>query len=123
MFCSARARPANADRAVRKRCCASGSWRAASSVRSNLGFGSDGYALAWFLVNDRVKLLAYRIFDPAKFRTASDLRRRSPNGLLNYTSSKVAEKVTLLRLGSMHGVKSEKGDPKIDRRDPGGWRS
>ena len=29
-----------------------------------------GYALAWFLVNDRVKLLAYRIFDPAKARTA-----------------------------------------------------
>ena len=25
-----------------------------------------GYALAWFLVNDRVKLLAYRIFDPAE---------------------------------------------------------
>jgi H+-transporting ATPase len=25
-----------------------------------------GYALAWFLLNDRVKLLAYRIFDPAK---------------------------------------------------------
>jgi H+-transporting ATPase len=24
-----------------------------------------GYALAWFLVNDRVKLLAYRIFDPS----------------------------------------------------------
>jgi len=24
-----------------------------------------GYALAWFLLNDRVKLLAYRIFDPA----------------------------------------------------------
>ncbi len=23
-----------------------------------------GYALAWFVVNDRVKLLAYRIFDP-----------------------------------------------------------
>ena len=30
-----------------------------------------GYALAWFLVNDRVKLLAYRILDPpnAKART------------------------------------------------------
>ena len=27
-----------------------------------------GYALAWFLVNDRVKLLAYRIFDPLKAR-------------------------------------------------------
>ena len=25
-----------------------------------------GYALAWFLLNDRVKLLAYRIFDPTK---------------------------------------------------------
>ncbi len=25
-----------------------------------------GYALAWFLINDRVKLLAYRIFDPAE---------------------------------------------------------
>ena len=23
-----------------------------------------GYALAWFLVNDRLKLIAYRIFDP-----------------------------------------------------------
>jgi len=25
-----------------------------------------GYALLWFLLNDRVKLLAYRIFDPVK---------------------------------------------------------
>ncbi len=25
-----------------------------------------GYSLVWFLVNDRVKLLAYRIFDPVK---------------------------------------------------------
>ena len=25
-----------------------------------------GYAVAWLLVNDRVKLLAYRFFDPAK---------------------------------------------------------
>ncbi|SPF47574.1 putative enzyme [Candidatus Desulfosporosinus infrequens] len=32
-----------------------------------------GYALAWFLVNDRVKLLAYRIFDPAGAKTPSDL--------------------------------------------------
>jgi len=23
-----------------------------------------GYALAWFLVNDRIKLAAYRVFDP-----------------------------------------------------------
>jgi H+-transporting ATPase len=32
-----------------------------------------GYALMWFLVNDRVKLLAYRILDPAKARTPSDV--------------------------------------------------
>ena len=32
-----------------------------------------GYALAWFLVNDRVKLLAYRIFDPIKPKQSSDL--------------------------------------------------
>jgi len=28
-----------------------------------------GYALVWFLVNDRLKLLAYRIFDPVKTTT------------------------------------------------------
>lgn len=33
-----------------------------------------GYALVWFIVNDRVKLLAYRVFDP----TASPLLARKP---------------------------------------------
>ena len=32
-----------------------------------------GYALLWALVSDRVKLLAYRIFDPVKAGTPSDL--------------------------------------------------
>jgi H+-transporting ATPase len=35
-----------------------------------------GYALVWFLVSDRVKLLAYRVFDsakPVKVRTPADL--------------------------------------------------
>ena len=31
-----------------------------------------GYALTWFLVNDRVKLLAYRVFDPAKTASKPD---------------------------------------------------
>ena len=31
-----------------------------------------GYALAWFLLNDRVKLLAYRIFDPTKASLLSE---------------------------------------------------
>ena len=30
-----------------------------------------GYALLWFLVNDRIKLLAYRIFDPVKAASKS----------------------------------------------------
>ena len=32
-----------------------------------------GYAIVWFLVNDQVKWLAYRIFDPVKPMTSSDL--------------------------------------------------
>ena len=32
-----------------------------------------GYALAWFLVNDRVKLLAYRIFDPGQRAPPAEL--------------------------------------------------
>jgi H+-transporting ATPase len=32
-----------------------------------------GYALLWFLLNDRVKLLAYRILDPAKAKRPSEL--------------------------------------------------
>jgi H+-transporting ATPase len=35
-----------------------------------------GYALAWFLVNDRVKLAAYRVFDPTK---APLLDKKPPN--------------------------------------------
>jgi H+-transporting ATPase len=31
-----------------------------------------GYALLWFLVNDRIKLLAYRIFDPVKAATKTE---------------------------------------------------
>src|ERR1035437_1514965 len=33
-----------------------------------------GYALLWFLVNDNVKLLAYRIFDPAKAAAKPDAK-------------------------------------------------
>ncbi len=32
-----------------------------------------GYALLWFLANDRLKLLAYRIFDPVKAKPSPDL--------------------------------------------------
>lgn len=39
-----------------------------------------GYALAWFLVNDRVKLLAYRIFDGTKHESRSDAKAPSTMG-------------------------------------------
>jgi hypothetical protein len=32
-----------------------------------------GYALAWFVLNDRLKLLAHRILDPVKTKTPLDL--------------------------------------------------
>jgi H+-transporting ATPase len=39
------------------------------------------YALAWFLVNDRVKLLAYRIFDSAKAEAKPESRPEAKPGL------------------------------------------
>jgi H+-transporting ATPase len=38
-----------------------------------------GYALVWFLVNDRVKLLAYRMVDPTKPKRPSDLTPQIAN--------------------------------------------
>ena len=43
-----------------------------------------GYALVWFLVNDRVKLLAYRIFDPTK----APLLARKPLDLIPQTAQR-----------------------------------
>jgi len=37
-----------------------------------------GYALVWFLLNDRLKLLAYRFLDPAKARTPTDSKTSPP---------------------------------------------
>jgi H+-transporting ATPase len=39
-----------------------------------------GYALAWFLLNDRVKLLAYRVFAPVKAKVPSDLNPQIAKG-------------------------------------------
>jgi len=43
-----------------------------------------GYALIWFFLNDRVKLLAYRIFDPIKAKAASDLTPQITVGFINW---------------------------------------
>src|SRR5664279_1794136 len=46
-----------------------------------------GYALVWFLVNDRVKLLAYRIFDP----TREPLLARQPRDLTPQIAARAYE--------------------------------
>jgi H+-transporting ATPase len=40
-----------------------------------------GYALVWFLINDRVKLLAYRVFDPVKPAKADAAAPGARNGV------------------------------------------
>ncbi|MGA3128836.1 MAG: plasma-membrane proton-efflux P-type ATPase [Candidatus Korobacteraceae bacterium] len=46
------------------------------------------YALAWFLINDRVKLLAYRIFDPSK---PSLLAKKPPVDLTQQIAARAYE--------------------------------
>ncbi len=66
-----------------------------------------GYALAWFLVNDRVKLLAYRIFDPSE---PSLLAKRSGgrSQVLNPRTGQWVERDT--ETGRFVDVKSD-GEP------------
>jgi H+-transporting ATPase len=43
-----------------------------------------GYALAWFLVNDQVKVLAYRLLDPAKAAPPNAARpKKQAHSLVN----------------------------------------
>jgi H+-transporting ATPase len=39
-----------------------------------------GYAVIWFLINDRIKLLAYRVFDPVKPGSAHQDEAKAPAG-------------------------------------------
>jgi H+-transporting ATPase len=52
------------------------------SLMTPLGWGWAafvwGYALVWFLVNDRIKLLAYRIFDPVKAELKPEAKAEHP---------------------------------------------
>jgi H+-transporting ATPase len=71
-----------------------GVWR----VHDALGWGWAlfvwGYALAWFLVNDRVKLLAYRICDAieaaALAKRPIDLKPQIAHGPMRFTNSEAA---------------------------------
>ena len=55
-----------------------------------------GYALAWFLVNDRVKLLAYWILDPTKAKTPSEHLVSQP-GHLDFLSSTNSDRSNLMK--------------------------
>jgi len=60
-----------------------------------LGWGWAGfvwaYALAWFLVNDRVKLLAYRFLDPAKPAPRPEARAKKPPDLTPQIAARAYE--------------------------------
>ena len=58
-----------------------------------------GYALAWALLNDRVKLLAYRIFDP----TAAPLLGRNPVDLTPQIAARAYELYQQRVQGETHG--------------------
>ena len=62
-----------------------------------------GYAIAWALVNDRIKLLAYRIFDPVK---APLLAKTQPVDL----SSQIAARAYELYQERVHGESQQDQD-------------
>ncbi|MGB8539582.1 MAG: plasma-membrane proton-efflux P-type ATPase [Acidobacteriaceae bacterium] len=62
-----------------------------------------GYALVWFLINDRVKLLAYRIFDPTK---APLLGRKPPVDL----TAQIASRAYDLYQQRVHGESQQDQD-------------
>jgi H+-transporting ATPase len=74
-----------------------------------------GYAIAWALLNDRIKLLAYRIFDPVK---APLLAKTQPVDL----SSQIAARAYELYQDRVHGESQQDQDwleaERETRKDP-----
>ena len=80
-----------------------------------------GYALAWFLLNDRVKLLAYRIFDPTQAPVAgqdnrSILHPTSPPGPTKSTRSEAARMARRSKTGSRRSTRRRKTRIAMGRR-------
>jgi H+-transporting ATPase len=72
-----------------------------------------GYALAWFLVNDRVKLLAYRILDPVKAEPKPEAKAETPSDL----TPQIAKRAYELYEERVQGVQDwEKAEREI-RKD------
>jgi H+-transporting ATPase len=72
-----------------------------------------GYALAWFLLNDRVKLLAYRIFDPVKAEPKPEAKAETPTDV----TPQIAKRAYELYEERVQGVQDwEKAEREI-RKD------
>ena len=71
-----------------------------------------GYALAWFLVNDRVKLLAYRIFDAVKSSFCQCGHTRHAASTVGSMKMKINSKDFRVREG--HEVDLKKWPTKVD---------
>jgi H+-transporting ATPase len=74
-----------------------------------------GYALAWFLVNDRVKLLAYRILDPVKAEPKPETKAETPADL----TPQIAKRAYELYEERNRGVQDwEKAEREIRKDEP-----
>ena len=74
-----------------------------------------GYALIWFLINDRIKLLAYRIFDPVKAVPKPEANAESKSEAKDGPKPEVkAESKSEAKDGPKPEVKAE---PKPDGKD------
>jgi H+-transporting ATPase len=74
-----------------------------------------GYALAWFLVNDRVKLLAYRILDSVKAEPKPEAKAKTPSDL----TPQIAKRAYELYEERVRGVQDwEKAEREIRKNEP-----
>ena len=72
-----------------------------------------GYALLWFLLNDRVKLLAYRLFDPAISEPKPEAKDETPSDL----TSEIAKRAYELYDERRRGVQDwEEAEREISKR-------
>jgi H+-transporting ATPase len=74
-----------------------------------------GYSLAWFLVNDRVKLLAYRIFDPLKAEPKPEAKAEMPSDV----TPQIAKRAYELYEQRSRGVQDrEQAEREIREKQP-----
>src|SRR5208337_4716590 len=78
-----------------------------------------GYALIWFLLNDRVKLLAYRIFDPVKAKSKPEAKIEAKPAVEPKPEVKELEPESEIKVEANAGTKASTSsdlNPKIAKR-------